>query len=164
MGKPSDKQDSTQPLSSSQIVTVTPNTPAIDRNDRSVWRQVVVGADDFAVKPVKRKWTVLWVVIMIALAGGIAAAVYVVVRSPSAVAIVDAAVAPMSTPPADAAVAVDAAPDAPIDAPVDAAAPEDAAVPADAALPADAGVPMKKPPPKKPPKKLPPKPTKRHAG
>ena len=156
MGKPSDKQDSTQPLSSSQIVTVTPASPAtIDRNDRSVWRQVVVGADDFAVAPVKRKRTGLVVAILVLLAGGIGAAVYVVMRSPSGSAVaVDAAVivpdaaVPLSVAPTDAAVVVDAPADAPIDAP----APEDAGVPVDAAVPA------KKPPPKKPPpKKLPPK-------
>jgi hypothetical protein len=155
MGKPSDKQDSTQPLSSSQIVTVTPASPAtIDRNDRSVWRQVVVGADDFAVAPVKRKRTGLVVAILILLAGGIGAAAYYVMRSPSAsVVAVDAAIVPdaavpMSVAPADAAVVVDAPADAPADAAVD--APEDAGVPVDAA------VPVKKPPPKKPPPKKPP--------
>jgi len=43
--------DSTMEVSTSQLVSDVPAQPAIPKNDRSVWAQVVVGTEQFAPAP-----------------------------------------------------------------------------------------------------------------
>jgi hypothetical protein len=150
MGKSTDKGDSTLLVSESQILTAAPNPPAsaVGKHDQSVWKGVVVSADEFAPAPAPRTSRApRWVIFGVLGAGAVAAGgVYAFYPSsnaeppphaspPAAAAAVpvtpDAAPAPM-VPAADAAPAdvtpVDAAT---ADAPPDAApvAVPDAAVP-----------------------------------
>lgn len=166
MGKPSDKNDKTQLLSDSMVLEVKPKE---DKNDRSVWRGLVVGADEFAppapAKSSRARWVVL---IAVVLAGAGAAAYWLLGRgSDKAAPLPDATVAPLVVPPPPAdAPPQDAAPDAPPDAAevIPDASPVDAAV----AAPVDAGVTPTKPKPflTKRPKKKPvlqyKKPVKKH--
>jgi hypothetical protein len=154
VGDSSDKNDKTQMLSDSQVLEVKPSTPKIpvdDKNDRSVWKGVVVGADDFAPPAPAKSPGGRWVVVGILAAAAIGAGAYLVWPKASVPAVaVDAAVQPAVAPPLDALPQDAAAAEA---TPVDATSIEDAAVPEDAAVtaPPDAGVkPIKrKPPPKR---------------
>jgi hypothetical protein len=143
LGKPSDKNDKTQLLSDSQVLEVAPSPPkppskppVEDKNDRSVWKGLVVGADDFAPPPRKSKGA-RWIVIAILGLAGLGAGAYVLWPKPAAIVVAADATQPAIATPADTQ-PQDAAPVAPIDA----AADIDAAVP-DAAV--DAGVPAKLP-------------------
>lgn len=138
MAKPPDKNDKTQALSESQVVEVRPDVPA-PKHDMSVWKGLVVGADEFAPaaapKSKKRTWLVVAIVGVLAAGGGATYALWPSGSTgpkPS-----DAAVAPVvkpAPPPADA-----APPDvAPADAAEADASPGDAAV-GDAGVPGDAG-------------------------
>ncbi|MEO8705171.1 MAG: hypothetical protein ABI867_34315 [Kofleriaceae bacterium] len=147
-----DKNDSTMEVSTSQLVP----DAGIPKNDRSVWKQVVVSSDDFAApaKPAKpanpRRWWIFAVIGLVAVAGGIVA--WIAMSGDNVV------ITPTPPPPKPAAIVppvdarpIDAPPDAAIDAPVDAAvdAPVDAA-------PIAKPVPKRKPVVKKaPPKKKP---------
>ena len=136
MGKPSDKNDKTQLLSDSMVLEVKPTPPkppVEDKNDRSVWKGLVVGADEFAPPPPARSKGGPWLVfVLVALAGLGTAAYFLWPRDAAKVAVLpDSAIAA----PADV-LPQDAAPIAPIDASPD-AAPDDAAIPADAAAPTD---------------------------
>lgn len=148
MGKSGDNNDKTQALSESQVVEVRPSrpkpthakstkTPAFapqgDKNDRSVWKGLVVGADEFAPpRPPPRSRT-RWLVVGILGAAAIGGGAYFLWPKQSAAPPTPDAAAKKP----DAAPTPDARPDAqPIDAAVD-AAPADA--PSDAAS-ADAGV------------------------
>jgi hypothetical protein len=157
VGDSNDKNDKTQMLSDSQVLEVKPSAPKLpvkppgdDKNDRSVWRGVVVGADDFAPPAPVKSSAGRWVVVAILAAAAIGAGAYLVwPKGSTPAAIADAAAMPAVAPPADV-MPQDAAPgDAPADAPADTTAPEDAAV----AAPPDAGVVQKvikrKPPPKR---------------
>ena len=154
MGDSSNKNDKTQLLTESQVIEVKPqaNVPGGDKNDRSMWKNVVVGADEFAPPAPVKSSARRWLVIGILAVGAIGTAAYFLwPKSNPPVVIPDAAAAKAATPdssPPDAAPVVDAEP---VDAPA-----IDAAV--DAGAPADAGVtPIKRKPPhhpiKRPPKK-----------
>ena len=137
MGKSADKGDSTLLVSESQILTVTPQPPSAmaGKNDQSVWKGVVVSADDFAPAPAPRKaraprWLIVGVLGAIAIAVGVIVAFYTASPSTTSAAVgatPGSSVAPVVVPAADAAAAI-ATPHRP--APVD-AAPADAP-PADA--------------------------------
>jgi hypothetical protein len=155
MSKPTDPGDSTQPLSESQVVAVTPKPPqpAIPPGDQSVaWKGTVVSADDFAPAPVKRPSRAKWAVIGVLGAGAVGAGAYALWPSSSSKPPAAAGSATSegsgsgggSAVPASAPIAIDAAPPPP----PDAAAPADAAAPPDAAQPA---APAKKPGLKKKP-------------
>jgi hypothetical protein len=169
VGKPSDKNDKTQLLSDSQVLEVKPQPPSRpveDKNDRSVWKGLVVGADEFSPPaPAKAKGSRWIVLLMIFLAAAGAAAYFLWPRGAVKV-VPDATVVPVVAPPVDslpqdAAPVADAAVDAAVDAAGDAAVMIDAAVPDDAAPAIDAGVrapakvpfkvhrPVKRPPPPK---------------
>ena len=143
MGKRPDKPDSTQPLSESQVVAVTQKPPdhAIPKNDRSVWKGMVVGADEFSPQPKrsKKRWAVIAALGVVA--GGAGIAGYEMYsgsaggtgsgsgeRSGSGSGSGSAVVMPATRVPAD----------APAPPPVDAAVPIDAAAPIDAGAPPDA--------------------------
>jgi hypothetical protein len=160
VGDSSDKNDKTQMLSDSQVIEVKPSTPKLparaskpavdDKNDRSVWKGLVVGADDFAPPPPVKSSGGRWIVLGILAAAAIGAGAYVVWPKASApVVAIDAAATPAVAPPVDA-MPQDAAPDATS---IEDAAepPADAAVPEDAGAPPDAGVRKikRKPPPKR---------------
>ena len=152
MGDSSDKNDKTQLLSDSQVVEVKPAPPktpkpSVDKNDRSVWKGVVVGADDFA-PPAQSKSagpsSIVLVILALAVLGGGGYLAWTKLRSQPAAAVPDAAkAAVIDAMPQDAAPvavpsatpdAVIATPDAePIDAGI-----EDAGVTPDAGV--DAGV------------------------
>ena len=154
MGKPSDKNDKTQLLSDSQVLEVKPSPPkppVEDKNDRSVWKGLVVGADDFAPPPPAKSKGGRWIVIAILAVAGLGASAYFLWPKHAAMVVPDATTQPAITTPADV-LPQNAAPVAPIDAaiasptlPGGAAPPDggagsiDAAVPDDASLP-DAGV------------------------
>jgi hypothetical protein len=156
VGDSSDKNDKTQMLSDSQVLEVKPSAPKLpvkppadDKNDRSVWKGLVVGADDFAPPAPAKSSGGRWVVIGILAAAAIGAGAYVVWPKASVTPAMDAAAKPAVAPPIDAlpqdAAVADAVPDA--TSIEDAAVPEDAAV----AAPPDAGVKVikRKPPPKR---------------
>jgi hypothetical protein len=160
VGDSSDKNDKTQMLSDSQVLEVKPSTPKLparasgdDKNDRSVWKGLVVGADDFAPPPPATSSGGRWIVLGILAAAAIGAGAYLVWPRTSAPVVtpgpIDAAAKPAVAPPVDA-MPQDAAPDATS---VEDAAepPADAAVPPDAAVRPDAGVRVikRKPPPKR---------------
>jgi hypothetical protein len=69
-----DKGNSTMPLSESQVVAVS-EKPAVDKHDRSVWKGLVVGADEFAPPPKPHRSRARWLVagLLVAGAGGVAA-------------------------------------------------------------------------------------------
>ena len=144
MGKPSDKNDKTQLLSDSMVLEVKPTPPARpveDKNDRSVWKGLVVGADEFAPPTPAKSGGGRWIVLVVVLLAGAGAAAYFLWPRDAAKAVLpDAAAAPVVAPPADAP-PQDAAPIEP-DASIDAGAPIDTAVPEDAGAPppVDAGV------------------------
>jgi hypothetical protein len=146
VGDSSDKNDKTQLLSESQVIEVKPraNLPSGDKNDRSMWKNVVVGADEFAPPAPVKSSARRWLVIGILAVGAIGAGAYFLwpKSSPAVVIIPDAPAAKPATPdssPPDAAPIPDAAP-------LDATA-IDAGV--DAGVPADAGVkPIKRKPPR----------------
>lgn len=157
MGDSSDKNDKTQMLSDSQVLEVKPSAPKLpvkpaadDKNDRSVWKGLVVGADDFAPPAPAKSSGGRWVVIGILAAAAIGAGAYVVWPKASAPAAVDAAAKPAVAPPADTLPQDAAVADA---LSIDATSVEDAAEPPpDAAMPPpDAGVKVikRKPPPKR---------------
>jgi hypothetical protein len=163
VGDSSDKNDKTQMLSDSQVIEVKPSTPKLparaskpavdDKNDRSVWKGLVVGADDFAPPPPAKSSGGRWIVLGILAAAAIGAGAYVVwpkARAPVAAPVVaiDAAATPAVAPPGDALPQDAAAVDATL---MEDAAAADAAVPEDAASRPDAGVrPIRrKPPPKR---------------
>lgn len=141
MGKPSDKNDKTQLLSDSQVLEVKPQPPrrpVEDKNDRSVWKGLVVGADEFAPPAPAKAKSPRWIVLAIVLLAGAGAAAYFLWPRGAVVVIPDATVVPVVAHPVDS-LPQDAAPDAAIDAAVlDAVVPDDAALP-DASL-VDAGV------------------------
>jgi hypothetical protein len=144
LGKPSDKNDKTQLLTDSQVLEVKPSPPkppVEDKNDRSVWKGLVVGADDFA-PPAKSKGG-RWIVIAILALAGLGAGAYALWPKNATKVLAADAMQPAIATPADV-LPQDAAPVAPIDALSDAAidAVIDAAVP-DATV--DAGVPGKTP-------------------
>ena len=149
MGDSSNKNDKTQLLSESQVIEVVPraNVPSGDKNDRSMWKNVVVGADEFAPPAPVKSSARRWLVIGILASGAIGATAYFLWPKSSTPVVIPDAAAKLATPdssPPDAAPLPDAAPsDAPaIDAAVDAGAP------------ADAGVkPIKRKPPHHPPKR-----------
>jgi len=149
VGDSSNKNDKTQLLSESQVIDIKPqtNVPSGDKNDRSMWKNVVVGADEFAPPAPVKSSARRWLVIGILAAGAIGTTAYFLwPKSSPPVVIPDAAAAKAATPdssPPDAAPIPDAAP---LDAPAMAI---DAAV--DAGAPADAGVkPIKRKPPHHP--------------
>ena len=155
MGDSSDKNDKTQLLSDSQVLEVKPSpakAPVEDKNDRSVWKGVVVGADEFALPTAPRSSGSRWVVLGILVAAAIGAGGYLwwsKVRTPAGVP--DAAkAAAADAMPQDAAPGV--VPSAASDA-SPAAVPDDASLPGDAGADAgvDAGV---KPIRRKPPKRM----------
>lgn len=138
MGKPSDKNDKTQLLSDSQVLEVKPSPPkppVEDKNDRSVWKGLVVGADEFAPQPAKSK-AGRWIVIAILALAGLGAGAYLLWPKGAAKVVVPDATQPAIATLADV-LPQDAAPVAPIDAAIDAAVPDDASLP-DATV--DAGV------------------------
>jgi hypothetical protein len=70
--------ESTMPLSKDQIVAAPKPPPQkVSKNDASVWRGLVVGADDFAPMPTKNSRVPRWVVF--GLLGAIAAVVVAVI-------------------------------------------------------------------------------------
>jgi hypothetical protein len=158
VGDSSDKNDKTQMLSDSQVIEVKPSPPKTplkppveDKNDRSVWKGVVVGADEFALPTAPSSSAGRWLVVGIFAAAAIGVAAYVMWPKASAPAVLPDAAAkavavPAETMPQDAAAVV-----APV---IDAAGPEDAAVEDAAravpAAPPDAGVKRikRKPPPR----------------
>ena len=145
MPKPGDPGDSTQPLSESQVVAVTPNPPPIATNDQSIaWKGTVVSADEFApAKP--RPSRAKWVVIGALGAGAVGVGAYELV--------------PRSNPPAPVVAPSPGSATVVMPPPVDAAPVVDAAVAIDAAEPpADAAVPQAVKPPAKPTKKKKPRP------
>ena len=141
MGKRGDKGDPTMEVSTSQLVGGEP-----PRGDASVWKQVVVGTDQFAPSPNPQKpksRRAVWLGLAAAVAVGGGAAVYVGISNGASppplakpVAIDAAAAVPVVAPP------IDATPSSPADAaatPADAPSPMDAA-PGDAGSDVDAGV------------------------
>jgi len=131
VGDSSDKNDKTQLLSDSQVLEVKPSptkpprTPVEDKNDRSVWKGVVVGADDFAPPPQAKSSGPSWLVLAILVIGVLGAGGYLAWTKLRAT----------SPAPADAAKAVaidalpqDAAPVAVPSATIDAVSPDAAAV------------------------------------
>ena len=162
MAKRSGKEEQTQPLTPDQILAgIPPRRPAagIPKNDRSVWKGVVVGADEFATARPKAKSRAGLALVLGVLGAAAAIGIFFAITTTSSepakpdpskpeqastAPLVPDARAPDAAPP------VDAAGDAPIDAGEVDAGEVDAGV--------DAGVPT--PPVKKPPgkKKLPPKP------
>jgi hypothetical protein len=160
VGDSNDKNDKTQMLSDSQVIEVKPSTPKLpvkppvdDKNDRSVWKGVVVGADDFAPPaPVKASGG-RWLVVVILAAAAIGAGAYLVwpnSRTPAVIA--DAAATPAVVPAADTMPQDAAAADAPSI--IEDAAATPAETPQDAAVyaPPDAGIKKvikRKPPPKR---------------
>ena len=163
MGDSSDKNDKTQLLSDSQVLEVKPSPtkpPQLpvdrpgegqarstakvdDKNDRSVWKGVVVGADDFA-PPAQSKSSgpssIVLVILALGVLGGGGYLAWTKLRSqPAAVPDAAKAVAIDAVPQDAAPVAVPSAtPDALIALP-DAASLEDAGV-EDAGVTPDAGV------------------------
>jgi hypothetical protein len=144
VGAPSDKNDKTQLLSDSQVVEVKPSPPARaveDKHDRSVWKGVVVGADEFAPPAPAASKSPRWLVLAIIVLAGLGVGAYFLWPKGAAKVVPDAAAAPAIAPPVDT-LPHDAALDGPTDAQIDAAL--DAAVPDDASLPdatvGDAGV------------------------
>lgn len=132
MGKPGD-DDSTQLLSESQVVAVTPQRPQppVAPHDQSVaWKGTVVSADDFSLAPKKQASRAKWAVIGVLGAGVVGGGgVYLLSSSspaPKPAPVVVAPPIPDAAPPP-----IDAAPL--VDAPQDAAPPIDAGVPSDAA-------------------------------
>jgi hypothetical protein len=164
MAKPTDTNDKTQMLSESQVVSVSPNPPptppsaGTDKNDRSVWMGLVVGADEFAPPPKRRSKRPLWIAAGLVGAGALGAGVYTLYPRGSTAPAVTAGSGsslPAATPDATELVPDAAIATAPIDAPLTDAPVADASI-ADAA-PATPAVKKpvikKKPPPKKPPPK-----------
>ncbi|MEP6859595.1 MAG: hypothetical protein ABJE66_03190 [Deltaproteobacteria bacterium] len=163
MGDSSDKNDKTQMLSDSQVLEVKPSAPKLpvelpvkadDKNDRSVWKGLVVGADDFAPPAPTKSSGGRWVVIGILAAAAFGAGAYVVWPKGNAPAAqVDAAAQPAIATLRDAMPQDAAAADAPSVIEDAATAPAtETAVPEDAAPVApDAGVKVikRKPPPKR---------------
>ncbi|MEO6777255.1 MAG: hypothetical protein ABI467_30285 [Kofleriaceae bacterium] len=154
MGDSSDKNDKTQLLSESQVLEVKPSSPRLpaeDKHDRSVWKGLVVGADEFAPPAPARSSSRRGLVIGILAVTAIGAGAYVLWPAGRAPAVrSDAAAAAVVAPAHDALPqpAPDAAPDAAPDVAPDAAVPEDAA----RAASADAGVQLIKR--KRPPRRL----------
>jgi hypothetical protein len=107
LGKPSDKNDKTQLLSDSQVVEVMPSPPKSppkqvdDKNDRSVWKGLVVGADDFAPPPARPKGG-RWIAVAILAVAGLGAATYVLWPKSAAVVVAADATRPAIATPADA--------------------------------------------------------------
>lgn len=154
MGKPSDKNDKTQLLSDSQVLEVKPSPPkppVEDKNDRSVWKGLVVGADEFAPPPAKSKGG-RWIVIAILALAGLGAGAYLLWPKGAAKVVLPDATQPAIATPADVLPPIDASSDAAIDA----AVPDDASL-SDATVDAGAGpakIPFKRkyrPPPGKRP-------------
>ena len=158
MAKRPPKQDSTMEISTSQLV---PDSPPARRevgpqNDRSQWKQVVVGTDDFAPPTPQKsrlgRWLILGAVVVLVAVGG-----YVLYRSSLDD---EAPVTSAPEPPAKPSAEVVAPVVVPLDAAVAVVPPVDAAaVVLDAAdvTPSidppieptvDAGVPIAKPTPK----------------
>jgi len=152
VGDSSDKNDKTQLLSDSQVLEVKPSPtkppklPVDDKNDRSVWKGVVVGADDFA-PPAQSKSSgpssIVLVILALAVLGGGGYLAWTKLRSQPAAAPDAAKAVAIDAMPQDAApVAVPSAtPDAVIDAVIavpDAASIDDAGV-EDASVTPDAG-------------------------
>jgi hypothetical protein len=161
MAKPGDHSDSTQQLSESQVVAVTPKPPphGIAPGDQSVmWRGTVVSADDFATAPAKKS-RAKWVVAGVLGVGAIGAGGYAMWPSSSSGASTSGSgSAEQAPPPAPAPAPPPAAVPAPPP-PADAAPPPEApadAVTADAAAEPAATAPAKPPAKKPPPKKKPP--------
>jgi len=140
------------PLSESQVVAVS-KQPAIPKHDQSMWKGLVVGADEFAPPPKPRRSRAKWAIAGLLVAGAGGAGVYyfgfagssdapplapVPASTPPPAPTPAPAVSHPAPPPPDAAPVADAPP------PVDAAAPADAAPPPDAAKPAPAAVTKKK--------------------
>ena len=157
MGDSSDKNDKTQLLSDSQVLEVKPSPakpPVEDKHDRSVWKGVVVGADEFALPKAPSSSGGRWLVLGILAVAGLGAGGYFAwtkFRAPVVV-VADAAKPAVDAMPQDAA-PVDAgevASDAAVAVPTG-AVPDDAGVDAAADAGVDAGVkPVKrKPPPKR---------------
>jgi hypothetical protein len=141
VGKPSDKNDKTQLLSDSQVLEVVPSPPkppVEDKNDRSVWKGLVVGADEFAPPPPAKSKGGRWIVIAILALAGLGAGAYLLWPKHAANVVVVDATQPSIAKPADVLPPIDASSDAAIDA----AVPDDAPLP-DATV--DAGVPAKIP-------------------
>ncbi|HEX7702879.1 MAG TPA: hypothetical protein VF403_19205, partial [Kofleriaceae bacterium] len=144
----------TQLLSDSQVVEVMPyppKPPVEDKNDRSVWKGLVVGADEFAPQPAKSKGG-RWIVIAILALAGLGAGAYLLWPKGAAKVVVPDATQPAIATLADVLPPIDASSDAAIDA----AVPDDASLP-DATVDAGAGpakIPFKRkyrPPPGKRP-------------
>jgi hypothetical protein len=171
MAKPTDTNDKTQMLSESQVVSVSPTpppSPRDDKNDRSVWKGLVVGADEFAPPPKRRSKRPLWIAAGLVGAGALAGGAYelyprastgagsgsamIAPGSGSAIAAGSAAVLPTAGPDAPELVPDAAIATAPVDAPLVDAGVVDAPPDAAPATPA-----VKKPVKKKVTKKLPPK-------
>jgi len=131
MAKPPDKGNSTQPLSASQVLAVSQQNkpPRTPKHDQSMWKGLVVGADEFAPQPAKRssrgpKWALVGLLGATVAGGGLyAAGVFGGGSSNSS--------APAQAPPKDEP-AAKPAPAVAATTPADAAAP--IAAPADAAV------------------------------
>jgi hypothetical protein len=152
VGKSGDKNDKTQLLSDSQVVEVRPSRPMVpthakpsgadkpygqppgDKNDRSVWKGLVVGADEFA-PPAPPSRSRRWIVVAILGVAAAGAGTYVLwPKSAAAPATPDAAAKkPDAAPTPDAPPPPDARPDAAVDAAL-------ADAPSDSAPAVDAGV------------------------
>jgi hypothetical protein len=80
MSKTPDPGESTQPISQSQVLAVSPPKPpprGIAPNDQSVaWRGTVVSADEFAPAPAKRGSRAKWAVVALLGAGGLGGGAY----------------------------------------------------------------------------------------
>ena len=134
MAKPPDKGNSTQPLSQSQVLAVSQQKPPprVPKHDQSMWKGLVVGADEFAPAPAKRgsharTWAIVGALGALAAGGGLyASGVFAGSSDPAKPA------SPNTVTPAPRATPVPAAISS---APGDAAAPLVAAPP-DAAVPA----------------------------
>jgi hypothetical protein len=130
MSGPEQKGNTTMPLSESQVLGVS-KQPAVAKNDQSMWKGLVVGADDFAPAPPKRGSRAMrWGLIGVLGAGAAAGGVYALGGfgggshdpPPAAQAPVPVATpAPSPPPPAPADAAAMAA--APVDAPAPAGPP-----------------------------------------
>jgi len=136
VGDSSDKNDKTQLLSDSQVVEVKPAPPktpkpSVHKNDRSVWKGVVVGADDFA-PPAQSKSSgpssIVLVILALGVLGGGGYLAWTKLRSQ-----------PVTVPDAAKAVAIDAMPQdaAPVAVP---SATPDAVLATPDAEPIDAGI------------------------
>lgn len=147
MAKPPDKGNSTQPLSASQVLAVSqpqkpPRTP---KHDQSMWKGLVVGADEFAPQPAKSssrgpKWVLVGLLGATVAGGGLYAAGVFGGSSSSSSTSGEPSQTPAQAPPKDEPAAKPAsavAATAPADAAAPVAAPPDAAA-AEAPLKADA--------------------------